>query len=573
MNERGMRLRFICCGGVMFLALLCLCMRLVHLHILTDAHARETIVANRTFTAKLDVARGKICDRNGDASILAMDIVGRDICADPSALVSNSLIQAVAASLAKDLDLDADRIERKLSVPGSRYARIAMKVHPDLAAKVEAREIKGVFFEKSNVRYYPHGDFLCHVLGFVNYNGDGSAGVEQKMDVFLRGCPGILESRKNALREELYTQRGRYIPSMEGANISLTIDQFVQCRVEDVLDEVVAEHNAKGAWAIVQRVRTGEIVAMASRPSYDLNMFTASDANARLNRAIGYTFEPGSTFKAIVFAAALEEGRVYPDTKIDCEYGMWMHAGRPLRDYHPYGILSVADGLKKSSNILSAKLELMLGDRLFYSYMRAFGIGQRSGLDLPGEEAGILHPVRNWSKVSGSRMCIGQGVAVTAMQMLGVYSAIANDGVLMKPYVVAEVHAKDGTMLHVGKPEPLSRPVSSRNAALMRQLLARVTEKGGTGRRARVEGYTVAGKTGTAQKAIKGGYSSVNHIASFVGFLPAESPELSIIVVVDDPQPIHTGGRVAGPAFSKIAEYAVRRMDVPASNHFKLAGR
>ncbi len=573
MNENGMRRRFTLCGAVMCLALFGLCLRLFHLHILTDANAREAIVANRSFTTQLDVERGKICDRNGSDSILAMDIVGKHICADPSAFVSNTMVRTVAECLANDLDINPDVVERKLMVPNSHYARIASYVHPDVAATVEARELKGLFYRSANVRYYPHGDFLCHVLGFVNHNGDGSAGVEQKLDNYLRGCPGILESRKNALRQELYTQRGRYIPSMEGADVSLTIDQFVQCRVEDVLDEIMVEHSAKGAWAIVQRVRTGEIIAMGSRPSYDLNQFVKSDANARLNRALGYTYEPGSTFKAIVFAAALEEKRVTPDTKIDCEYGAWFHSGRLLRDYHPYGILSVADGLKKSSNILSAKLQLKLGDRLYYSYMRAFGLGRRLGIDLPGEEAGILHPVAKWSGISGSRICIGQGVAVSALQMLSVYSAIANDGVLMKPYVVAEVRAKDGTLLHLGQPEPLGRPISSATATTMRRLLARVTEQGGTGRRARVEGYTVAGKTGTAQKPIRGGYSSENHIASFVGFLPAESPELSIIVVVDDPQPIHTGGRVAGPGFSKIADFAVRRLDVPASSRFSLARR
>lgn len=573
MNERGMRRRCTLCGGAMFLVLLGMGFRLFHLHILTDAQARDEIMTNRSYTTKLTVERGKVLDRNGVDTILAMDVIGKHICADPSALASNDLVHSVVASLAEDLDIDVDRVERKLSVPDSRYARIASHVHPDLASKVQEKNLPGLFYEDANVRYYPHDDFLCHVLGFVNHNGDGSAGVEQKMDDYLRGCPGLIESRKNGLREELYTQRGRYIPSMEGSDVVLTIDQFVQCHVEDVLNEVMEEHSAKGAWAIVQRVKTGEILAMASRPSYNLNRFTASDNDSRLNRAIGYTYEPGSTFKAIVFAAALEEGKVTADTKLDCEYGSWFHSGRMLRDYHPYGILTVADGLKKSSNILSAKLELMLGDRLFYSYMRAYGLGAPLGVDLPGEESGILHPVSAWSGVSGSRICIGQGVAVSALQMLGIYNAIANDGVLMKPFVVAEIRAKDGTRLHTSQPEAIARPISKRTSAEMRRLLARVTEQGGTGRRAQVEGYTVAGKTGTAQKPMNGGYSSEHNIASFVGFLPAESPELGIIVVVDDPQPIHTGGLVAAPAFGKIAAYAVRKLDVPASGQFLLAGR
>jgi cell division protein FtsI (penicillin-binding protein 3) len=229
--------------------------------------------------------------------------------------------------------------------------------------------------------------------------------------------------------------------------------------------------------------------------------------------------------------------------------------------------LSVADGLKKSSNILAAKVALRLGDERLHRYLQAFNVGSRLGIDLPGEEAGILHPVSRWSKISATRLAIGQGVAVTSLQMLGILSTIANDGYLMRPYVVRQVVGRDGTVLVHNEPRILGQPISEETAATMRWLLARVTEDGGTGRRARVGGYQVAGKTGTAQKPVAGGYSSSDYVASFAGFLPAVAPEIAVIVVVDEPQPRHTGGYVAGPAFSVIAEQTVRYLDIPPAEY------
>ncbi|MBN2302556.1 MAG: penicillin-binding protein 2, partial [Lentisphaerae bacterium] len=423
----------------------------------------------------------------------------------------------------------------------------------------------------SMVRYYPHNDFMCHVLGFVNYEGIGSSGVEQLLDKYLRGCPGVIESNVNAFRQELYTQRNIYIPALEGADVFLNLDQNIQHIVEKSLDAVMERHKAKAAWAIVQRVRTGELLGMACRPSFNLNDFYRTKPEYLLNRAIGNIYEPGSTFKAGIIAMAIDRGCVSPDTIFDCENGEWKYGGRVLRDHHNYAKLTVADILKKSSNIGAAKIALTLGDRRMYEGLKAFGLGQALGIDLPGEEKGILHPASTWSKISPTRIAIGQGVAVTALQMLGLMCAIGNDGFLMRPHVVQSVVGKDGTVLLDPKPEVLARPISSESAAMMRDLLARVTENGGTGMRARVEGYKVAGKTGTAQKAIAGGYSETAYVASFVGFLPADDPEIGIIVVVDEPQPIHTGGAVAGPVFSEIAGQTVRYLDISPARSY-LAG-
>jgi cell division protein FtsI/penicillin-binding protein 2 len=259
-----------------------------------------------------------------------------------------------------------------------------------------------------------------------------------------------------------------------------------------------------------------------------------------------------------VIAAALNEGIVKPETMFDTENGRWLYLKKVLRDYHAYSKLNVADILKKSSNIGTAKIAIMLGDTRMDRYLRGFGIGSKLGLDLPGEEGGILAPVSKWSAISSSRIAIGQGVAVTALQMLGMICAIGNEGKLMRPYVVKEVVADDGTVLLRRQPQVISQPIRPDTAALMCRLLARVCEEGGTGIKARVEGFLVGGKTGTAQKPIAGRYSETDYMASFVGLLPVDKPEFGMIVVFDEPQPLHTGGAVSAPVFGEVAEQAVR---------------
>jgi cell division protein FtsI (penicillin-binding protein 3) len=537
--------------------------RLAFLHLGPHDGIREKVQNCQRIETTIAPGRGTIFDCKGEGNALALSLPVKDICADPAEIVKHDKLSDVATQLSEILGQPAHEIVTKLGDPRKRYAGICRFANEELVNRVRQRNLTGVFFEDTTLRHYPNKSFMCHVLGFVNYEGQGIAGVEQSLDKYLRGSAGLLDSRVNALRQELYWQRESYVPAVAGASVCLTMDQNVQYIVEKALEEAMKEHHAQGAWAIVQRVRTGEILAMASLPSFDLNEFPTADKEAMLNRAIGSVYEPGSTFKAATIAAAFNEGTVKPETVFDCENGAWTYKKRVLRDYHPYGMLTVADGLKKSSNILTAKVALMLGEKRVYEYLRAFGIGSKAGVDLPGEETGILHPVSQWSDISITRVPIGQGVAVTALQMLGVFCAIANDGFLMKPFVVSRVTGSNGAVLHESKPEVLSRPITFQTAATMKKLLSRVTEEGGTGIRAQVEGYEVAGKTGSAQKPVAGGYSSTAYMASFVGFLPAEDPEIGLIVVIDEPQPLHTGGVVAGPVFSRIANQTVRCLDIP----------
>ncbi|MBM4143839.1 MAG: penicillin-binding protein 2 [Lentisphaerae bacterium] len=563
MTDFGVRCRF--AAGILMLALALagLGVRLGFLHLGAHAEVRAGLAGPRSMRQKIDAPRGTIYDCRGRRNILALDLAAKDVCADPRFLARSNITQEVSAALASELGLRAEAVREALGNPERRFAYVRRYVPEDQLVALRARNLPGVFFEDSTVRFYPHLGFMCHVLGFVNYERTGSAGVEQVMDRYLRGSPGILESQVDAFRHELYTRRSRDIPALRGADVFLTVDQNVQYIVERELDAAVAEHRARGAWAIMQRVRTGEILAMAARPAYDLNEFRTAEDVCRLNRAIGHVYEPGSTMKLVTFAAALNEGTVSPETIFDCENGAWSHAGHVLHDFHAYGRLSVADGLQKSSNILAAKLALTLGDRRLHAYLDAFNVGRPLGIDLPGEEGGLLLPAARWSNVSASRIAIGQGVAVTALQMMGILGAIANNGFLMRPHVVARVEQEEGLPLLRREPQAIGRPIRPETAALMRRLLTRVTEEGGTGRRARVEGYAVAGKTGTAQKAAGGRYID-KYVASFVGFLPANDPEIALIVVVDEPEPEHTGGVVAAPVFARIAARAVRCLDMPS---------
>lgn len=553
------------CFAVLGLSIIGLVARLAFLHLGRHDKILAGVKKNHNLEKTLIAGRGHILDCKGHSNPLAMNQSVKDVCVDPKVIVESNKVAEVTSILAQSLGLEQSEVFAKVNQKDRRFAVIAKRIPEDQAELIKKKKVPGVFFQDDSVRYYPQGHLMCHILGFVNNEDVGSAGVELTCNKYLKGETGVLETKVNALRQELYLQRSRYVEATDGNDVVLTVDQNIQYMVEKALDEAMEQHHAKGAWSIVQRVKTGEIMAMASRPAYDLNKFSLADKDELLNRPIGYTYEPGSTMKAITFAAAFNERVVSQSQMFDCENGAWSYAGKILHDYHPYGMLSVPDGLKKSSNIMTVKIALILGEKRLYTYMKAFGVGEKSGLDLPGEERGILWPVSKWAKISIGRIPIGQGVSVTALQMVGIYGTIANDGYRMKPYIVSEIRDKSGKVIYRGEPEVVARPISSEAAATMKTLLGRVTEDGGTGKKARVEGYVVAGKTGTAQKVINGQYSTAENIASFVGFLPAENPEFTMAFIVDEPQPLHTGGEVAAPAFGKVASQIARYLDIPTT--------
>ncbi|MEI6807883.1 MAG: penicillin-binding protein 2 [bacterium] len=563
MIETGKKWRLFSAVLVVLVIWAGLAFRLFQLQVGKQETSREQLTRTRNVEKKISGSRGRIFDRKGRGNVLALDIAVKDVIADPRRIYTNGQVKVVAARLSPVLEMTTMELEGRLNRPKRHFERLKRFVPDDTVRRIQALGIPEIYFSDVAVRQYPQNSFMCHVIGYANSQGIGSCGgVEQVMNGYLRGKSGKVEMQLDAARREIYDRRVEDAAAVDGADVYLTIDQQLQYFVEKALDRTMTQHKARGAWAIVQSVRTGEILAMASRPAFNVNEFDSSTDQQRLNRTLGVVYEPGSTMKALTLAGVFNEKMVKPSDVVFCENGAWLHAGKTLRDTHRYGQLTVADIIKKSSNIGTAKLALMLGQERFAGYLSSFGIGSRTGVDLPGEEYGILHSTKQWSGISCSRIAIGQGVAVTALQMLSAYCTIANDGIRMRPHVVKRVVSPEGVVLVEQKPQELGRPITRDTARLMSKLLQGVTEDGGTGIRAQVEGFSVAGKTGSAQKPVAGGYSSSLYVASFVGFLPAEKPEIGIIVVVDEPQPCHVGGVVAAPAFSEIAASAVRYLDI-----------
>jgi len=572
--------------------------RLTALHLRPADWVREPIEEGRMVEIKPKGNRGRIVDRNGE--ILAMDVAAYHVYADPKYISQYGDADAVCRYLAAEFRLPESELREKLAdtsrqyvrikkfVPGHQLTRFTNKslgVNYEIPNPVEGGEtniyLKGVKLEEAPIRTYPKGPLMAHVVGFANREGQGSAGVELQMNDYLRGREGLRVSKIDGKRHEIYNTRQVDDPPKDGATVYLTLDQQLQYATEKAIEKMCNEFNANSAWAIVQHVRTGEIMAMASYPTYDLNRYSTAPPEWMRNNAISFNYEPGSTMKAAVIASALDHDIVAENDMIDCENGYWVYGGKALRDSHGEGVIPVKDVIKVSSNIGTAKIALLMGEQLLYDSIRAFHFGEQLGVGIPGEEKGIVNSLNTWSKISITRLGMGHEIATTSLQIVSMMSAIAYNGVQMQPYLVKKVVADDGTVLEENNPVEIGHPLRPATARQMQKLLARVTEEGGTGTKARVEGYTVAGKTGTAQKINpEGGYFQKNFTSSFVGFLPVENPEIAIIVVADDPG-IYTengrkigyyGGTVCGPAFKEIAEFAVRYLRIaPEGNRIYVA--
>ncbi len=539
--------------------------RLAYLHLEPHEADVKRLQRTRSLEMSLEVGRGIILDRTG--ALLSMNGVSYDVCANPSVISPSGHARFIAMHLSRLLNLDVDETLVRLSNPDRQYVRLKRFVDEDAVNSIRRLQLKGLWFPELITRQYPGNELMCHVLGFVNWEGDPSGGIEQVLNEYLEGRPGLRISERNMRGEEIYGRRSLEIAPREGADITLTLDRNVQIIVEEVLDELMLEFQPLAAWALVQRVNTGEILAMASRPAFNLNEFRHSSQEERRNRTIGVVFEPGSTFKFTTIAGALDHGIVNPENRFDCENGLWYYGGRSLRDFSPHGILTVAEILQKSSNIGTAKIALRMGNERLEEVIRAFGFGRAAGIELPGEEAGIVHPRRQWSAISATRLAMGHEVSVTALQLINAFSATVNGGNLMRPAVIARVVDEQGRVIYQHEPEVIGRPISEETSRTMRRLLEGVADDEGTGHRARVDGYRIGGKTGTAQKAVAGGYSSRANISSFIGFLPVDNPELAILVVVDEPGgAFRTGGFVAAPAFGRIAEQTVRYLGILPDN-------
>ena len=450
--------------------------------------------------------------------------------------------------------------------------RIAEKDSEEIRAFVESEKIRGVYFEPDSMRIYPNGSLLCHVVGFLDSEGVGVQGIEKTLERNLIGQPGYRQIERDRFGTELAQYRGIEQAARDGDDVVLTIDAALQAIVERELDEAVTRLRPEMATVVLMRPTTGEILAMASRPHFDPNEFRESEPEQMKNRAILDMVEPGSTFKIVAVAAALNEKRVKPETTIFCENGRWEYGGSLLHDAHPYGVLKVNDIIVHSSNIGAAKLAIQLGSRPFYQYIKQFGFGERTGIELPGEIGGLVHPVERWSAISISRIPMGHEVGVTPLQLTNAMCTIANGGRLMMPRVVhSVVDSRSNQAGMVSEPVEIRRVISEQTALQMRNALEGVAAPGGTAKLAAVKGFRVGGKTGTAQKVDpkNGGYLHGKYVVSFVGFLPAENPEFVCLVLFDNAQTKpneNFGGTVAAPVFSRIAEQAARHLGLEPAN-------
>lgn len=543
--------------------------RLVHLQVTQHGEYAARAAEKHVNRQVIQARRGSVVDVRGES--LAQNEPVRTVVADGTLIKDRD---ELADILATALDLPraqvAERLGRQVysqsrgkNVPDAYVVlkkQVPESVASEIAATLAARNLRGVMFEQESTRVYPNGHMLCHVLGYVNGENAGVDGVERTMDRFLRGHDGFRYTERDRTGKEIVPYRGQEKEARNGCNVRLTIDMGLQNIVEQELDAAIKQFRPKSATIILMRPKTGEILALANRPNFNLNVQDKVPLDHRRNRALSDQVEPGSTFKIVTTAAALTERIVRPTTLINCENGYMSSA--KLRDHHPYADLSVNDILVKSSNIGVAKMAIQLGDQKFYEYVRRFGFGERTGVNLPGEINGTVHMPHTWSKISITRMPMGHEVAATPLQIVTAMCAIANGGLLMMPQIVSEIVDDQGRMVANFPPQEVRRVAAKEATEAVNAALLQVVGPKGTAALARVAGFKVAGKTGTSQKlGADGRYGHDRYVSSFAGYMPAEEPAFVGLVLFDEPQakPGQAyGGLVAAPVFSRIGEKAAR---------------
>ncbi len=550
--RRYLRLRILLVGVAFAAAFVALVGRAVDLQVLKQDKLAQ--LARREFLKRVKIPprRGIIYDRNQVELAVSLDT--ESVFARPVAITDP---RGTALKLSRVLGVSYRRLVKKLKSERG-FVWVARRVSPAEVRAVRALKLKGVGLVTEPRRFYPFTNLACHVLGFAGLDARGLEGLERKFDRVLRGSDRTVLSLRDALGRTIQVEPAAYASLPEGHHLILTLDKNLQYRTEKILAETVAKYRAKGGQAIVMAPQTGEILALASVPGFNPNVYGSYPPATWRNRAVTDTFEPGSTFKVFVAAAALASQKITLEQLFDCERGQWRIGGRVIHDTHPHGRLNLADIVKYSSNIGAAKVGMTIGARQLYRTLKAFGFGSPTGVDLPGESRGILRPVSSWRPVELANICFGQGVAVTPLQLLTAVAAVANGGVLMRPFVVRAEIDQHARLVRETQPQARGRALGAREARLLTSMMVRVTEPGGTGTLARVEPFKVAGKTGTAQKVKPGGgYSRSDYMSSFVGFLPADDPKVAVLVVIDTPRGSHYGGVVAGPAFARIARAAL----------------
>lgn len=540
--------------------------RLVNLQVLQAAELTARADRQHQKSVLLEGARGTVTDRHG--KVLAMNVEVPSIFGVPTSLDNPG---NAARSLSAVLRLRREEIEKKLR-QDKHFVWLARKVEPEQGRRLEQLSIDGIGMVMEGRRFYPKGPLLAHVLGFVGMDGIGLEGLERRYESQLHGEKRLTILQRDALGRTVFPKGLREQAPSAGHTLTLTIDEVIQYIAEKELEEAVDHARAKSGAIIVMEPQSGAILAMAVSPRFDPNAVASLTADRWRNRALTDTYEPGSTMKVVVAAAALEERVMMPGSMLFGENGRMTVANTTIHDHEKLGWMTFAQMIQKSSNIGAAKTGMLLGEQRLYRYLQAFGFGQRTDIDLPGEVGGLLKSPREWGRRSLASISMGQEVGVTPLQMLSAVAAIANDGVLMRPHVVSDVRDQKGQPVKEILPHVRRRVVSPATARTLTTILEGVVTSG-TGTKAAIPGFRVAGKTGTAQKVDPrtGAYSSALSIGSFVGFVPADSPRLAMIVVIDEPQGEAWGGVVAAPVFRRVGEQTLAYMGVPRDDQVKIA--
>jgi cell division protein FtsI (penicillin-binding protein 3) len=552
MEQRSLRRRWLVVGVVALIWMAAVLFRLSYVQLVCYAEyfAKAQHQQRRIF--EISPRRGAIYDRKGRE--LAISIPMDSIFGDPTDIKDASL---VAGLLSRVLNIPAVEIETKIR-EAKTPVRLAKKLSPETVQRIGDMNLKGVFFQKENRRVYPQRQSLAHALGYVDTDEKGIGGIEYAFDKQIRGKPGRMMVMADGKRRWYDRSEAAADP---GASVVLTVDETIQFIAEKELARGMQETHSKYGTVVIQNPNTGELLAFANAPTFDPNDAGSYPDEVRMDRGVSAAYEPGSTFKVITMTGALENGVTNPDEMIDCQMGSIVVAGRLIHDWHPFGTLSVRDVLANSSDVGSIKVAMRLGAPKFYDVIHSFGIGQLTGIELPGENRGILRPVDNWMASAIGSVAIGQEVSVTPVQIISAISAVANGGMLYKPRIVKEIQG-GSPLLVVSHPAP-QQVTDATTAATVRGMMETVVLSG-TGKLAQLNGYTAAGKSGTAQQIDPntGRYSPNKYIASFVGFAPVNEPAMTILIVFDSPEGAHHGGEIGGPVFKRIAEQVLAYMDV-----------
>jgi cell division protein FtsI (penicillin-binding protein 3) len=551
--------------GCLFLAwVLAAAGRLVFLQVLHHDEYVTRALRQQQRTIEVSPKRGIIYDRNFHE--LAMSAEVDSVFAVPAEIPDP---ESTAQLLCRVLGMDAADLAQRIKDAKS-FCWIKRRIDSLEAERVRSLNLRGIYFQKENKRFYPNHELAAHVLGYVGLDENGLAGVELETDQQVRGRPGKLLVQTDA-RRRWYARNER--PPEPGENIVLTIDNNVQYIAESELQAAMNETHAKAGTVIVMEPNTGEVLAMANQPTFNPNTYAQSDPEAWMNRAVAAAYEPGSTFKIITVAAALEERLTRPDEVVDCQMGSITLFGHRITDHSSFGMLTVNEIIQNSSDVGAIKLGLRLGDERMYRYMRAFGFGAPTGIELPGEARGLTRPADRWTPISIGAISMGQEVGVTPIQLITAASAVANGGRLQRPRILRKSFrnppANSPGLLFAagGSPQEAAgatQVISQETSIALKRMMQQVVIAG-TGKRAQLNGWTVAGKTGTAQKLDPrtGTYSKSDYVASFTGFAPVNNPAVIILVVLDSPSGPHQGGAVAAPVFKKIAEQVLAYLEVP----------